>query len=578
MKKILVCIMAWMFVMPAMAETRYCKYGEQTYKEGDEINLCETGGKHPVCGGQCIMKCDGEGYWRKHAECSKKEEPKKKNTVKCRSCADVEGACKKPVKLVNGKCRPTKCPTKADGHKFDSYMVKKDGVIQYWCENDQCKDGTHLKIELGDDGVWYSTGEAECVKDKTRTWCSNPGAGFGGMIKQEVYEIGKIYNWCDKNKAHPGCGDHKYCKLRCESGGKWKYDSPCDEKGNECPGGSIDAYIAHEQCLGKEDKAFDCTKYSADDIPKCLCGACKECPSGTANVNLCKGKGFHSCGLWDTSGNCLCGVCNESGNELKPDICPDGTSEAYHEYKKCEQYANSGGWFECTQFEPNDKTETLMCLCGICHEKSDVFIPGRKRNQTPVVITDPKPGDNYGKVVICPRDDSESNTCITITISTPCSTCGQCPKGWNVVFDWYEQCNGNSERHKKIRALSNEIWELCYSNHSKLGYDKLRAELDKLNPGQCVDENADINRAFAKLNELTADLKVNKWRDAEGKFNTARLVSDTAAGVVLGTAGALITSSLVKKSQVENGFEDLQCTISGQTVAEFGDVFTVGIR
>ena len=73
-------------------------------------------------------------------------------------------------------------------------------------------------------------------------------------------------------------------------------------------------------------------------------------------------------------------------------------------------------------------------------------------------------------------------------------------------------------------------------------------------------------------------LKVSKWKDAQGNFNTARLASDSVAGVVLGTAGALITSSVVKKNQVENGFEDLKCTVGGQIVADWGDQFQVGIQ
>ena len=73
-------------------------------------------------------------------------------------------------------------------------------------------------------------------------------------------------------------------------------------------------------------------------------------------------------------------------------------------------------------------------------------------------------------------------------------------------------------------------------------------------------------------------LERNVWKDAEGNFNTARLVSDSVAGVVLGTAGGLITSSVVKKNQVENGFEDLKCTVGGQIVADWGDQFRVGIQ
>lgn len=87
-----------------------------------------------------------------------------------------------------------------------------------------------------------------------------------------------------------------------------------------------------------------------------------------------------------------------------------------------------------------------------------------------------------------------------------------------------------------------------------------------------------VSDAVARLDSIVSTLEVSKWKDAEGKFNTARLASDSIAGVVLGTAGGLITSSVVKKHQVEEGFEDLQCVIGGQTVAGWGDEFTVGVQ
>ncbi len=73
-------------------------------------------------------------------------------------------------------------------------------------------------------------------------------------------------------------------------------------------------------------------------------------------------------------------------------------------------------------------------------------------------------------------------------------------------------------------------------------------------------------------------LKLSVWRDADGNFNTARLASDSIAGVVLGTAGGVITSKIVKKNQIKNGFEELKCTIGGQVVATYGDEFTVGVK
>lgn len=72
--------------------------------------------------------------------------------------------------------------------------------------------------------------------------------------------------------------------------------------------------------------------------------------------------------------------------------------------------------------------------------------------------------------------------------------------------------------------------------------------------------------------------KSSVWKNDEGKFNTARLASDSIAGVVLGTAGGIITSQVVKKNQIKNGFEDLKCTIGGQVVATYGDEFVVGMK
>lgn len=84
--------------------------------------------------------------------------------------------------------------------------------------------------------------------------------------------------------------------------------------------------------------------------------------------------------------------------------------------------------------------------------------------------------------------------------------------------------------------------------------------------------------AVEAIDKYRSGLDVSVWKDAEGNFNTARLVSDSIAGVVLGTAGGLITSSVVKKNQVKNGFEDVVCTIGGQTVGSYGDEISVGIQ
>lgn len=88
----------------------------------------------------------------------------------------------------------------------------------------------------------------------------------------------------------------------------------------------------------------------------------------------------------------------------------------------------------------------------------------------------------------------------------------------------------------------------------------------------------DVSDAYNRLQQMRRDFDVTVWKTADGKFNTSRLISDSVAGVVLGTTGALVTSKLVKKSQIKKGFEDIQCTIGGQAVANWDDEFVVGIQ
>lgn len=101
----------------------------------------------------------------------------------------------------------------------------------------------------------------------------------------------------------------------------------------------------------------------------------------------------------------------------------------------------------------------------------------------------------------------------------------------------------------------------------------------------CVETATSIAKkragvAYDALRKIHDDFegKRSVWKDKSGNFNTARLASDSIAGVVLGTAGGLITSNVVKKNQIESGFEDIKCTIGGQNVADWGDQFRVGIQ
>lgn len=97
----------------------------------------------------------------------------------------------------------------------------------------------------------------------------------------------------------------------------------------------------------------------------------------------------------------------------------------------------------------------------------------------------------------------------------------------------------------------------------------------------CNDQSCQTTDIFTQIDSFIGSKfseKSSVWKNDDGKFNTARLASDSIAGVVLGTVGGVITSNIIKKNQIENGFEDLKCTIGGQTVASYGDEFTVGVK
>ncbi|MDR1207702.1 MAG: hypothetical protein LBK26_04810, partial [Rickettsiales bacterium] len=62
---------------------------------------------------------------------------------------------------------------------------------------------------------------------------------------------------------------------------------------------------------------------------------------------------------------------------------------------------------------------------------------------------------------------------------------------------------------------------------------------------------------------------------AKKNSNTNRIIADATAGVVLGTVSGLITSSVIKKNQIKNGFDDLECSSSGTKIADWGDEFMI---
>ncbi|MGN0917215.1 MAG: hypothetical protein ACI4NZ_03340 [Candidatus Enterousia sp.] len=95
---------------------------------------------------------------------------------------------------------------------------------------------------------------------------------------------------------------------------------------------------------------------------------------------------------------------------------------------------------------------------------------------------------------------------------------------------------------------------------------------------QAQQKTTEIGLIASELNRMNSEFDRSHWKTASGNFNGARLASDSIAGVVLGTAGGLITSNIIKKNQIRGGFEDLQCVIGGQIIADYNDEFTINMN
>ena len=130
---------------------------------------------------------------------------------------------------------------------------------------------------------------------------------------------------------------------------------------------------------------------------------------------------------------------------------------------------------------------------------------------------------------------------------------------------------------KDVTTISFNLGQIVFDVESS-EYRYSQAILFKNTISDELYNKAKAALAYYKMKSLLKGLKTSVWKDKDGKFNKHRLLSDSIAGVVLGTAGGLITSTVMKKVQVKNGYEDIQCTINGQSVASYGDEFSVGIK
>jgi len=475
-----------------------------------------------------------------------------------------------------------------------------------WAMGPNCPATRSLSLGLlqnGKDNEFVYTNQE--VYDEVRN-----GSGDRELTKGLVYECGK--KGCDSNTLLLAGNDWILASrdygpksvagklLICSTAGG---DSWTDFSFDECEDDRVrnDTHPKWEQRKVENDRLTDCySRHRSGGFYDfcCFTGEHAACMRAALRGEPA---------LWNGS-KCSCGNRDEGDTtqytwDGKECVTVNGPGQPNNDDSDKIECENSGGdWngyaCECDKETKglvpdrrNNSDPHLKCKCADSKAKYD-----KKQNKCVAPATvqpTPSNGNNNGGGS---QTQSGGNNGGNGTVVTPPAGGNggvniepqqyECPEPVNGYSYWraqYKDC-------EDVIAGLNELEEYCKSvDRKKSGYESRIAGLEKLRD-QCKEEaarnqritnsTAIINETSKKLDDIMAGLKgnVSVWKTAEGNFNGARLASDSIAGVVLGTAGGLITSHLVKKGQVKNGFEDIQCTVGGQKVADWGDEFTVGIR
>lgn len=294
-----------------------------------------------------------------------------------------------------------------------------------------------------------------------------------------------------------------------------------------------------------------------------------------------------------------------TSGSVSVNITQTGTYDSLCRYRRClDGYTAFSGQF-CVKAQSNDQPTpqptptqpnqpTTPTTTSICEARCKSLTGQQYVECTTCCKVPESIADWNGKNCVCADKstiwDTDTQTCVPPTVSDEeePEVGYTCPESIiNTVNQWrstYPQCvvqidnlisycNASNPNASQVNTLYTQIQQ-CISG---VDADAAAAAAAELAASQAASLRR-IESAVSKMNDIASGLKLTVWRNEEGKFNTSRLLSDSIAGVVLGTAGGLITSHVVKKNNIENGFEDIQCTIGGQVVAGWGDEFRVGIQ
>jgi hypothetical protein len=345
--------------------------------------------------------------------------------------------------------------------------------------------------------------------------------------------------------------DYAWCKWRSrEKNTEWTDDDVC-----KCLDDGMEWDNEKHDCIKETSggSGGGSSDSSSDDGSTGEKNTCEELhPNASAErLACCRAGNITKWTGTETSGTCSCVDTNKQWKYTTGARTGQCVAKSVPDKTCAQLYPGNAEAIACCEFGKNGGAEWKNNKC-VCNGKN-------KKWEYPVAGKSGRCIDN-GKTPPNQPKDNKINCVVKIGTSVRCK-------------------NGDNFNQSATFSIDAEKCNLYKSNVSKY-LNEIAATLcessggveDILTDNQVKDAAANIDKFFeyAKSN-------ANVWKNADGKFNTARLASDATAGVILGTVGGIVSAKIIKKKQIEKGFDALQCTIGGQTVADWDDEFRVGL-
>ncbi|MBO4672052.1 MAG: hypothetical protein J5608_00145 [Alphaproteobacteria bacterium] len=446
-------------------------------------------------------------------------------------------------------------------------------IAQSISKDELCTDSNHcLQCDNDHGGGNHECGDTTVVTNGNKVYKCYANDHLG-VIKAITAKKDKWQEW-----DIPVCSDSPVRKM--EDGGA--YEVELNETGRTVSGmpgilvftQNVCLRITEKGCKGP-DGTWNISTGQIQDPYNCnASGVAGQFPHATHCAAMCQGTkwkvGIKECENGFTPagntviGNGIYARCEaNSGPTPKPNpdtkTCRDKRKGQSAEALACCDVLPSESWF-------NEKTGKCICTSDANYtpdpNKKFVIDNNGRGACVDVINPGPNPDPNPNPVVVDPCDCKSTVHVQALALAK--AKCSNVSAVAQIILNIERECAKESA---------------CNVNTFNANMTALATAVNADNCGVRPDYDVTkITNAVTSIDKRVAGFDTSVWKNAEGKFNTARLASDSIAGVVLGTVGGVVTGVVVKKNQVKKGFEDISCTVGGQVVGGYGDEIRVGMQ